>query len=121
MSSLPKAVLSTEHYNTAHHTSTAEISTPSIACSTHSNQKHLRPRLLRFSACLYDQVVNVRLTDESTMSRRGEVVPPSLKGDRGFPDFLVGAAEIFLAERFLTSAVRTSNPEEADFFYVPTW
>eukprot|EP00959_Pyramimonas_sp_CCMP1952_P015700 332201-Pyramimonas_sp.AAC.1 len=46
-----------EHYNTAHYTSTAEISTHSMACSTHSNLKHLGPRLLQFSLCLYDQMV----------------------------------------------------------------
>jgi hypothetical protein len=40
---------------------------------------------------------------------------------RASADFLVGAAELFLYEKFLTSAVRTTDPEEADFFYVPTW
>eukprot|EP00976_Prorocentrum_cordatum_P021447 437780-Prorocentrum_minimum.AAC.1 len=51
-----------ERYNTAYYTLTAEISTHSTACSTHNKHKHLGPRLLHFSFCLYDQVVTrVRL------------------------------------------------------------
>eukprot|EP00959_Pyramimonas_sp_CCMP1952_P402589 8436412-Pyramimonas_sp.AAC.1 len=42
-----------DHYHTARYTSTAEISTPGMACSTHSNHKHLGPKLLHFSFSLH--------------------------------------------------------------------
>eukprot|EP00959_Pyramimonas_sp_CCMP1952_P188395 3939828-Pyramimonas_sp.AAC.1 len=47
-----------EHSNTARYSSAAKISTPSMACSTHINHKHLEPRLLHyFSFGLLEQVV----------------------------------------------------------------
>ena len=33
----------------------------------------------------------------------------------------MGAVELMLHERFLSSAVRVLDPEQADFFYVPAW
>lgn len=42
-------------------------------------------------------------------------------GDSCSGDFFVGAVELMLHERFLSSAVRVMDPKQADFFYVPAW
>eukprot|EP00959_Pyramimonas_sp_CCMP1952_P004129 86787-Pyramimonas_sp.AAC.1 len=36
-------------------------------------------------------------------------------------EFSSGPNELGLHERLLSSARRTTDPEEADFFFVPTW
>jgi hypothetical protein len=48
-----------------------------------------------------------------------EMVPAALGAPGG--DLLVGAVELMLHERLVSSSVRTLDPDEADFFYVPAW
>jgi hypothetical protein len=60
--------------------------------------------------------LNTWMTYHSDTPFQGSTTHPSI--GRTFDSRMI---EVFLHERFLTSAHRTSEPAHADFFYVPIW